>query len=487
MKKLIILLISSFILLWATFADHNICWKLEVNNFNQQVDRFIYFNWLNNYLYLKRKEDWQYVVVHNWKESNEYESISNVKSFNNWEDYFFVAQKEDKKYVIVYNWKESNEYKNIDSSIFILKWDKTIFSKFNITWLNYIRYEYIDKSQKTSFKVLANNLSKNGIIFIADNKIIEWLNNWKIKELSKNQINQIKSEIAKLWYQVLFDWKKYFRYSNIDGSADFNYKWDYTLSVTTINWKEVIIYNWKTYKNLEEVKKLMYSEDTYKKNNKNIYIKQLKPSWKYVVVYNRVVWKIYDRIIKLIISKDGKHYAFIAKKQWKWIVIKDWKEIINKNNISYIKFLSNNNLIYTSRNYKNKIDNLIYNWINILTWNWINVENSMLKHIWNNDYLFYIWGINYNKSVFVTRKICKTTSTYIDNEKYNYYKNLIIKKLWKKIDRIPTSKRILIWKKVNVIIDKIKNNDKYTEKEKIQKVTLFTAFKDVLLEFSVLF
>ena len=44
-----------------------------------------------------------------------------------------------------------------------------------------------------------------------------------------------------------------------------------------------------------------------------------------------------------VYSPDGKSFAFVAKRDWKWVVVKDWRESDKYDNIWFLKYSPDGN------------------------------------------------------------------------------------------------------------------------------------------------
>jgi len=471
----------------------------------KSISKLMYSPNGNNFFYKIRKDNWKYTLVINWKQiSWEYDRIYDVFFSPDGERYWFIADKNWKQFAIV-DWKESWPYEYINTIIFS------------------------QDSKKYAILVTENNLTKvvyNGSYYWKSYKNITWLwfksnnpiilakvwdnyityDNWNektytnvIKTVYSNYRNSFALVLGNGDNTVIEDWSKVgTTYSNL---YEIKYFGDHLVFRAWKKFKVLLDIDWKDTKLYDNVFLPIFSKDF------KSYIYITKENWKSWLYKDWIKIWLYDDIPIKIISPNGKKYAYLAVVNNKKIIYKNWKKIWEFSNVNILKYSKFNDLFFV---YKDNSSNLkiYFNWKYYNLWDiqaskftlwktkyaYISDNNiyenwkKIINLVWDIKDLFFVWDNLYVEwtfnSMYGIYFISCNNKNYIDEKLKNKYIWLIKNRLGKKIKKISQKRRLFIAQKVDLIITKIKHNNKYTEDIKIKKITLFTAFKEVIVDFS---
>ena len=473
-----------------------------------------------NYSYIAIK-DWKYIVVKDWVESNKYDKINDYHKILYSPDsksYSYIATKDWKDF-IVKDWIEWNKYDKItyilyspDSKSFIyvaLKNWKYIVVK---DWVESIAYDNITNllfspdSKSFAYKIReTDNVGNTKDYIIKDWKKINkhfWIDNFMFSPDSKSFVYVASNHID--WYTYLIkDDKELYKTRWSIPSSDFWFSSDWKKFAYVIRdwwvqwwyyWKHSVVLNWIKGKTYEQI---YLQWDTLFINNKIIYIwvnsaspndkytlvidwKEiatnygdflftqslnwknfayvLKKDWKYIIIKDWVqIWNLYDNVSKLIFSPDWKWFSYIAEKDWKYFVVRDWIEWDKFNNnldISNFIYSSNSKSLAYSTNWDIYLD-----WEKISNWNYDIINSYSL-----------IFSPDSNKLTFSARN-SDNTIFYQYKNKTEYEKKIeanvdkIYNSLDKQISSLSKEKQLEKIKIISLRIDKALNN-KISEKNK---------------------
>jgi hypothetical protein len=391
MKKVIMLIICSFIFcnFYLVSAD-DICKEEIIENASNPV---ISSDW-KCFAYIKKKSNWKSLVVKDWLEWTQYDSIKNLRCFNWWKFAYLATKYWSKPTTIIY--MDSKEY-ILDSIP-----NDLIFSD---NWENFAYTEDVeDGAEQRSKKHVVTNTNKwwnflnvGDLSFSSDSKNFAYsindtqLLNWKIIKEKK---------IFKNW--EIINWYDYTSFPL------FSPDWKEFTFIATKNGKNLVVKNWVEGNIYGEIKDLKYSSNWES-------FSYIAMNWSnYIVINNWKEWNPYEEVSSITYSKDWKHIAYIARKNWKTWIVKDWVEIFKYNEwVSSPVFSSD----WTSFSYI-----ATKNWKNLVVKDW--VEQKVYNNIFHTNSQFPItYFPTWNKLVY---KAILDDLTYVividwvESEKYNY-------------------------------------------------------------------
>jgi len=532
-KKVVVVLLT-FLLASFSYAGYNI-----QNYLNIPYDKVYDLVHSSNSFAFRIKYNWQYYVIKDGEKSKAYSSISKLMYSNNWEIFLYKVRKDNGKYTLVVNWKElKGEYDRIydiylnsqgDWYAFIAwkNWKNVVVFNWNEIWT----YEYV------SYVTFTPD-GKNVIVFFNEwnlsyvdykwKKYWDWSNvlwvgfNWDelvllTKKDDKYYINGVAYTIKDTAYSkyrnsfailvdnngngvyVIKDGKKQSTFDNINSLT---YFWNKLAYKASKNFKWALVIDWVVYPYYDNVYIPVYAD-----NWDFVYLAE--QSGKKLIIKNKNILGQYDNIDFYDISPSWKVVYIVDNK-----VFIDGNEIWTYNGVSKVSFLKNNGVwfLYTKdkKNYVYVEWNIYWPYLGLsplAAWfskvaylvssklyengsyisNFTDIKDSFyikdnLVIYWKNNWKLWIFYISPSTT---TDKLSsnKTISDYIDQQLKEKYKALIIEKFWKKIFKVSYQKRKKVAPMVDKIVEKIIINPKYDESTKIRKVSLFMAFKEVLLEY----
>lgn len=342
--------------------------KTEIWNYKWAYDIKISSDWRFIAIFTKNWSDYRIII--NWKESEKYDSIWEIKFSPDWTSYSYKTAKNWKEFIIkdgikqdeynsirVYSYiPNSNEiyiYGNQDWKIKFIFWKKEVELKYPII------DDYIDGIDMVFTK------SNSSIVFSKDWKsytIVTWSNNWDI--------------------EIINDWV--------------------VISSFNTNQKTYMIQRIVISQNLKKVAIAMGSDWVYE-------------TWEWVIFNNWDESTIFDNIIKFDYSDDSNYLLIEAEKDWKKIYLKD-REIINPiqiNNNYYEHILKTEN---ENKNVDYQLIQSTYTkdekWNQVRKYDKYDDIGKIYYSSWWINYIF-AWKINWKRQMTYNKK-------WIDNEMYDY-------------------------------------------------------------------
>jgi hypothetical protein len=96
-------------------------WKESKEYKYRCIEKFKYSPDWKGFAFVAKK-DWKRIVVKDWIEIDKYDYISYFKYSLDWKNFIFIAQKDNLKWVLVINWIESDEYEDISYFEYLEDW-----------------------------------------------------------------------------------------------------------------------------------------------------------------------------------------------------------------------------------------------------------------------------------------------------------------------------------------------------------------------------
>jgi len=453
----------------------------------------------NGNLLFKFKKNWLYYINYNGRRYWWYDRIYSLELSSMWK--FIAKVKKDNNYYLVYNGRKYGPYQDIYIFSFSDNWKHFAYS----AKTNGLFYVFVDGIKKWRWYnyISSINVDNNGnYVFSAKlwkNYIVNL--NWHEKNYENVVFSTYSENKNHFMYKVkkdekffvVYDWKEWKLYDNI-WFMKFALWWK-IFSYAAWKWL-----NWALVNNNWEHK--FYANvflPKYSKDWKN-YIYLVRENDKYKIIYNDKESPYYDKVTFYSIYKN--HYAYWTNN---WIIL-DWKKIKTNWKVNKIYFYENN-YAFIDFDWKNYIVN--FNWKKVYSTTsfvtnillsanavYFVSENNLYKNsekIGSFDTITKLYLYKNNIVVYGKKEGVRwlyfpennifCNFTYLNNYLEKRYEKLIIKFLWKKIKKASKVKKLRIVKKIDYLIPKIRKTSKYNIHKKIIKITLYTAFKKLLLKY----